>query len=270
MENIERYEQHLYENEIPWKIGITSAKHSYISAHWHESTELLYFPQGKWNVISDGEMYSVSSGDIIVVNSGQIHAVERIEGEGRTYCLQISPDFLGAKNYFKNYMKNVPELEVYFKNILSEYENHNKGYEMAAMGNVCMLLSHIQRNFPAEEYMIDDYTFSRREKIGNIIKFISENLEKKITTKTLCEEFFMSESHMCHFFKNQTGQSVTEYINRLKVEKSKKLLKDTDMSVTDIAMKTGFEDSCYFTRVFKKYEKKTPLQYRKQFKLTLS
>ena len=75
---------------------------------------------------------------------------------------------------------------------------------------------------------------------------------------------------MCHFFKNQTGQSVTEYINRLKVEKSKKLLKDTDMSVTDIAMKTGFEDSCYFTRVFKKYEKKTPLQYRKQFKLTLS
>lgn len=264
MENNERYEQHLYESEMPWKIGVTSAKHSYISAHWHESTEILYFPPGRWNVICDGRRYNVSGGDIIVVNSGQIHAVERIEGEGSTYCLQISPEFPCTNHGFQNHIKNVPELEMYFENILNEYKMRNKGYEMAAMGNVCILLSHIQRNFHSEEYTMDNYTFSRREKIGNIIKFISENLEKKITTKTLCEEFFVSESHMCHFFKSQTGQSVTEYINRLKVEKSKILLKDTDMSVTDIAMQTGFEDSCYFTRVFKKYAEKTPLQYRKQ------
>lgn len=71
-----------------------------------------------------------------------------------------------------------------------------------------------------------------------------------------------NEHYFCHFFKNATSQSPSEYINHYRIEKALTLLNNTDISVTEIAMNVGFNDPNYFTRTFKKYTGKTPSEYR--------
>ncbi len=263
MKSNENFQKHQYSRELPVIIDTTSREHVYISPHWHGSVEILYFDLGQWAVICDGNYFEVTGGDIFIVNSGQIHCIERLTGEGQSFCLQINSQFPGAARAFVNHIKDVPEMHNYFRNMLEEYKNKEPGFEMAVIGSACTLLSHIQRNYPVKEHIKDIYADSRREKMGRIMEYIAANLTERITTKELSKEFFVTESYMCQFFKSQTGQSVTEYINRLRIEKAMSFLKNTEMSITEIAMHTGFTDSCYFTRVFKKYTGLSPREYRK-------
>ncbi len=74
----------------------------------------------------------------------------------------------------------------------------------------------------------------------------------------------MSEGNLHKVFKEATGQSPIDYLIKLRLQRSMDLLSDTGLSITEIAFKTGFNDSNYFTRHFKKIIGTTPSRYRKQ------
>ena len=65
-------------------------------------------------------------------------------------------------------------------------------------------------------------------------------------------------------FKKETGQSLTDYINKLRIKEALYMMENHNLSITDIAYMTGFNDVNYFTKVFKKYKRMTPSSYRKQ------
>ena len=67
---------------------------------------------------------------------------------------------------------------------------------------------------------------------------------------------------MSTLFKERTGQKFVDYLNQIRVEKSKELLKNTDKKMYQIAKAVGYDNVKYFFRVFKKYEKITPEEYR--------
>lgn len=69
-------------------------------------------------------------------------------------------------------------------------------------------------------------------------------------------------SYFSTVFKNATGLSFKEYLNKVRIEESKILLQNTDFSIIDIAVAVGFEDQSYFSKVFKKYTGTTPKQFR--------
>ena len=69
-------------------------------------------------------------------------------------------------------------------------------------------------------------------------------------------------SYFSTVFKNSTGLSFKEYLNKVRIEESKILLLNTDFSIIDIAIAVGFEDQSYFSKVFKKYTGTTPKQFR--------
>ncbi len=95
-----------------------------------------------------------------------------------------------------------------------------------------------------------------------IQRYLRENLHKKIKLDNLCERFSYSRSFLCKTFKEQTGETLITYLNRLKMEEGKKFLTQTSLSVTDIALKLGFQEVKYFDSQFKKQVGITPLQYR--------
>ena len=72
----------------------------------------------------------------------------------------------------------------------------------------------------------------------------------------------LNPAYFSSLFKQSTGSSFKEYLNMVRVEESKRLLTNTNYSVIDIAIATGFEDQSYFSKVFKKYTGLTPKQYR--------
>jgi len=63
-------------------------------------------------------------------------------------------------------------------------------------------------------------------------------------------------------FKKETGQTFINYLNNYKIEKSKNLLENTNMTLLDISLEVGFNNQSYYSTIFKKYTNMTPLEYR--------
>lgn len=96
---------------------------------------------------------------------------------------------------------------------------------------------------------------------------IKEYLKSHFTDPTLslngvAETFYVSPSTMAKLIKERTSQNFSDYINDLRIETAKKLLSETDMTVNEISEAVGYSSQHYFSRIFKKYEGTTPLQYR--------
>ena len=94
------------------------------------------------------------------------------------------------------------------------------------------------------------------------IDFIEKNYSKEFTIDSLCSEFKINKAYFCSIFKNETGQTFINFLNNYRIEKSKELLKDLDLSLLDIAYKVGFSNQSYYCTVFKKFTNQTPLKYR--------
>ena len=94
------------------------------------------------------------------------------------------------------------------------------------------------------------------------IRYISKNFSHSITLEDVASHVHLNPAYFSTFFKQSTGYSFKEYLNMVRVEESKRLLSNTDHSIIDIALATGFEDQSYFSKVFKKYTGLTPKQFR--------
>ena len=102
-------------------------------------------------------------------------------------------------------------------------------------------------------------------RMGTVIKYIKDNLTNKdINVDVLAKKAHMSTSHFHKQFKNTFGISPIDYINSEKIKFSKKLIKDSkDFRMSEIAFKSGFNNTSYFNRQFKKMELMTPQQFKK-------
>ena len=94
------------------------------------------------------------------------------------------------------------------------------------------------------------------------IRYISKNFTRNLTLDDVAGHVHLNPAYFSTLFKQSTGSSFKEYLNMVRVEESKRLLANTDYSIIDIALATGFEDQSYFSKVFKKYTGLTPKQYR--------
>ncbi len=94
-----------------------------------------------------------------------------------------------------------------------------------------------------------------------IVQFLNE-YHNNITLSDLCSHFGRSKSYISHMFKKQCGMTLRTYCNNLKLRDAKKLLESTDISVTSIALDTGFNDVSYFIYLFRKKFGVSPLKYR--------
>ena len=106
-----------------------------------------------------------------------------------------------------------------------------------------------------------------KEEIDRAKNFIEENFTKNISIADIAREAGLSESYMGRVFKNETNQSILNYINDLRIDKSIELMKTTPKNVTQIHNEVGFSDSSYFSKVFKKRVGLSPskeiLKYRR-------
>ena len=98
--------------------------------------------------------------------------------------------------------------------------------------------------------------------VRDALNYIDSHLRESISLKGLAEICNVSSSHLSACFKKEVGQSVVDYINEKRVFASLRYLATTDLSVAQIAERVGIGDENYFSRLFKKYQKRTPKQYR--------
>lgn len=96
------------------------------------------------------------------------------------------------------------------------------------------------------------------------IDYILLNIGSPLTLQLIARHIHANPSHLSRKFKEETGMTVTEYINRKRIEEAKLFLQRGNVSVTDVAFMVGFNDLNYFSKVFKKYTSLTPTEYMKK------
>ena len=99
-----------------------------------------------------------------------------------------------------------------------------------------------------------------------ICRYIQRNYAIDLTTSMICEQFSCSKSYFSHNFKDYTGKTFREYLVDIRLNYAKQLLKHSNLSVTQISFSVGFNDSNYFSNVFKQKIGVSPLHYRKNSK----
>ena len=112
------------------------------------------------------------------------------------------------------------------------------------------------------EKMLSQSADKSPSELNSILKYLSES-HGDITLDKIAFRLGRSRSYVSHLFKKKTGKSIRAYSNDLKLFFAQNLLKSGDMSVTEIALETGFEDTSYFIRLFREKYGVTPHKYKK-------
>lgn len=98
-----------------------------------------------------------------------------------------------------------------------------------------------------------------------IKNYISQNyMDDTLSVKDISDHVFLSTSYVCTFFKNETGQTLNQYLTEYRMEKAKQLLKDARYRIADISSRVGYSDGNYFGKSFKKHCGISPSEYREQ------
>ncbi|MDY3919109.1 MAG: AraC family transcriptional regulator [Candidatus Limivivens sp.] len=94
--------------------------------------------------------------------------------------------------------------------------------------------------------------------------YIQDNFsDPTLSANTICQKFRISPSYLCHIYKECENQNITYAITRLRIEEATRLLTQTQIPVSDIALKVGYSDAHYFTKIFKKNKGVSPSDLRK-------
>ena len=101
--------------------------------------------------------------------------------------------------------------------------------------------------------------------INGITRYMQEHLSEEISLSVLAEEFHLSAQYISQLFKNEIGVNFLAYLTNIRMEKAKKLLLSTSLSIAEVSEQSGYGDYRVFTKVFKKSEGITPSQYRRDF-----
>lgn len=93
--------------------------------------------------------------------------------------------------------------------------------------------------------------------------YIRGNLDQPLTVQRICQDTGISKSVLYKVFRKYLNCTVSEYINAERVKKAKELILSEPLAIEEIARRSGFSDSSYFCKIFKKLTGKTPLQFKK-------
>ncbi|MBQ8483930.1 MAG: helix-turn-helix transcriptional regulator [Bacteroidales bacterium] len=124
-----------------------------------------------------------------------------------------------------------------------------------------------KRYFDNEDAPASGYGSEEESLILRLNKVIAEHLsDPELDQQIICRELGISRASLFNKMKAITGAGTKEYITRIRLEKAKSLIENTDLTIAEISDMTGFASQSYFSTAFKNFTGMTPSQYKKQSK----
>ncbi|HHV51175.1 MAG TPA: AraC family transcriptional regulator [Clostridiales bacterium] len=132
--------------------------------------------------------------------------------------------------------------------------------QFTSLEDLSVWLNGIMHRFIA--YSFDFSQVKHSNVVYKVMEYVKANYNQKISLDDIARHVYLSRAYLSSIFKEETGESLFSYINKVRVEKSKMYLLDDSVSLVEISSLCGFEDQSYFTKVFKKYTGVSPKKYR--------
>jgi AraC-like DNA-binding protein len=250
-----------------------------VDTHIHDCYELYYYISGDLTYHIEGQSYKLNKNDLIITNTRELHRIvfDSKVGYEREF-IQFKPEYISSfQTEEYNMLSFVEKRKLgYFNKIDAEdvlsngidklWKQISKcAHEKSSDSNVMIkaifvqMLIEINRIFSKNKDHLTT-SFEYDEKIIDILKYINENLEKKITLDLLEANFHISKYYLCHLFKVNTGFTVIEYIIYKRIMRAEELL-ISGMPIIDASNQVGFGDYTNFYKSFKKILGVSPKRY---------
>lgn len=249
--------------------------------HEHDFTEFTFILSGKGKYLVDGKIYEVEAGDLIMCNPRVKH--QNIVVNSKEPTVEFFAGFTDF--HFKNMPANSVVLKDggYILHTTSETKQEilRHCYEMIAeneasqVGKYFMLKAHLMQILLL---LIRDITevadtnqkgcnfesYNKSYAVKTIINYLNENYESKISLDQIAHNMYLSPVYISKIFKEETGESPINYLIKIRLEKARDILLESDGgSIKSIANSVGYEDVYHFSKLFKKYYGISPLYYKK-------
>ena len=239
--------------------------------NWHESIEVIYVDEGEGIIVCDFEENHVKCGDIFIINSDVLHSI-RTDSYFSYYYLIIDSNFCktnGLNISSIRFNKRISDSRAIsmFAAILRTYTNpENYVYHAKLRAKVLDFMvflceSHGKLSDTREHGYDKNFDSIRRA-----IIYIREHLSERITIDSLAEMVGISKFHFIREFKRITHYTPILYITIVRIETARRLIAETDINISEISDKCGFDNLSYFSKTFKKYTGISPTKLRQDKK----
>lgn len=142
------------------------------------------------------------------------------------------------------------------------YQNLEMGYSTENLTNSNLCLYHFLATFLFPQKHINEKKQDAKDMINETILFMRSEIGSRFTIENFASRTNLSASHFTYLFRKATGMSPLDYFIHLKLQRACLLLHTTDIKIKRIGIELGYDDPYYFSRLFKKYMKASPDQYR--------
>lgn len=241
--------------------------------HNHDHYEIYFLVSGKRKYYINDKSVILNPGDFMLIPKFLPHKTSAYKDYTHERLLLSFTDELIPLNFKKEiekcFNKNIyhfSENETnYIKKLLfkieKEYTNHDIFSHDIIKNTLFEFFSFIIRS--NNDLIVK--TGSIHSKINIATDYINNNFYNRITLKTVSEVCNITPEHLSRLFKSETGLNYNDYLNSIRIKHAEKLLSvPSAMSIFEIAMECGFNDSNYFSSVFKKTKGISPYKYRKE------
>lgn len=223
---------------------------------------LIYVLEGTIYVTEDGIDYVIGSGDLFFLKSGIRHFGKKEIPRGTRwfYC------------HFHSGEPTADQLSAHLPKKLSglresETERRILSFnEYASSDDICKAwLLDLKLAELLTFLVLGESRLSETQSLSrSIAQYLSENISKPFSAAALERRFFLSYKRLAAVFKAETGQTMQQYHDRIKMAEAEKLLCSTMMTVAEISVSVGYSDPLYFSRRFRKLTGKSPTGFRRK------
>ncbi len=233
--------------------------------HWHEHTEFHFIIHGSLKIRCGGQIIDFKEHDCLIINANELH--EGIE-ENSCECFKfkLHPSFFEHKHYiFDNFIHDDTVISLMFK-IIELYQNADDASIYTVKGHIFHLIGYLCSNYTTKvlPHNALQQNNEKIQRMNTIASYLHSHYANKIKAETLAQMSHYTYSYFSNTFKEVFGMPLTKYLLAIRINKASSLLSMTDMNITEIAIFSGFSDTNYFARVFKKETGLSPSKYREQ------
>jgi len=254
--------------------------------HYHDFTELVIVCSGRGLHVLEGQSFPVTAGDVFVVQGQQAHffrecqdlillnvmydparldlpvgLLRRLPGYSALFVLE--PNFRRVHQFSSRLRLNRTHLglaESLADRMDSEAGKQPRGHEAILLATLIELMVFCSRLYGESE------TTEARAllRVGQLVSTLEQRFREPWTLEQMAKETRLSRTGLLRIFNQATGQPPIDYLISLRVAAAMKLLRQTDRKITDISFETGFADSNYFARQFRRVTGTTPTAFRQR------
>lgn len=257
----------LYISEIYTKFYQEKGTNYNFSGEKHSYWELTYVDKGELLTTIDGVSYHLKQGDLIFYAPMQFHTQSTFEKISSSYLtINFKMNFNHADLLCNKIFSLKRDSYFIVTKLIEELSNDNLYSNDLSLCYLKQLIIQMLRlnnsHFHSKPTTHMQQTYEN-ELLNDILLYIDNNIYEKISVSTLCEHFCISTSMLHSLFRKNMNNTAKNYINELKLSKSKELIRNSTHTLSEISEMLGFSSIHYFSKKFKSYFNISPTEYSK-------